>query len=484
MPITDHFALASCTAIKILRGERQRRELDFDDLLASIKRNGVLVPIILRKNPDPEPPFILIAGERRLAASLHLGLESIPYRLFEDLDPLEHEIVELEENVKREDLEWQDKVRTYGLLHDAYKRREPEWTLGETAEMLSISSAHLSKFYLIWGSFGDPTVLACGTYNEAYNLILRRERRASASALEELLAPTEEKEDAKELDATDDFQTHSNSSDADGIDSNAAGIRTSAPRSPPSPPLPVVQCLDFIEWAKDYSGPRFNLIHCDFPYGIGLFSSNGKRAGAERSQMGHDDSTEYPDTPELYQSLVLALCENLERIASQSAHLMFWFSNKWEIESWTRDAFRRLAPSVRFARFPLIWHKTDNAGIASAPTYEPRHVYETCLLGIRGNRSIVRVVSDVYGAPSERSERTHVSQKPIGMLKHFMGMLVDEHTRLLDPTCGSGSALIAADALGAKAVVGFELDPERADGANKAIELERRKRKAFEEFGG
>jgi DNA modification methylase len=48
------------------------------------------------------------------------------------------------------------------------------------------------------------------------------------------------------------------------------------------------------------------------------------------------------------------------------------------------------------------------------------------------------------------------------MLEHFFRMLVDENTRLLDPTCGSGSALRAARSLGAKDYLGIEANPDFA----------------------
>jgi DNA modification methylase len=62
-----------------------------------------------------------------------------------------------------------------------------------------------------------------------------------------------------------------------------------------------------------------------------------------------------------------------------------------------------------------------------------------------------------------------MSEKPEPMLRHFFGMLVDENTILLDPTCGSGSALRAADSLGARAVLGLERNPEFAGLARDAL---------------
>jgi DNA modification methylase len=56
------------------------------------------------------------------------------------------------------------------------------------------------------------------------------------------------------------------------------------------------------------------------------------------------------------------------------------------------------------------------------------------------------------------------------MLEFFFRMLVDDGTRMLDPTAGSGSALRAAKKLGAKQVLGLEVNPEFAENARRGLE--------------
>jgi len=57
-------------------------------------------------------------------------------------------------------------------------------------------------------------------------------------------------------------------------------------------------------------------------------------------------------------------------------------------------------------------------------------------------------------------------------------MLCDENTIMLDPTCGSGSSLRAAESLGAKYVLGLEINKDYANLAREALEKSRRLRKA------
>jgi DNA modification methylase len=122
--------------------------------------------------------------------------------------------------------------------------------------------------------------------------------------------------------------------------------------------------------------------------------------------------------------------------------------------------------------FPLIWMKTDNVGILPDPQRGPRRIYETALLARRGDRKVVSPVANAYGAPTVRDR--HMSEKPEPVLRHFFRMLVDENSLVLDPTCGSGSAIRAAESLRAKHVLGLEINPEFADRAQAALAAARR----------
>jgi predicted RNA methylase len=59
------------------------------------------------------------------------------------------------------------------------------------------------------------------------------------------------------------------------------------------------------------------------------------------------------------------------------------------------------------------------------------------------------------------------------MLKHFFRMVVDDMAEVLDPTCGSGSALRAAESMGAGRVMGLERDKEMAESARAELRRHR-----------
>ena len=74
---------------------------EIDELSQSIKKSGVLQPILVRKINNGK--YELIAGERRWRASKKIGLNKIP-AIIKEMDDQEVIVVSLIENIQREDL--------------------------------------------------------------------------------------------------------------------------------------------------------------------------------------------------------------------------------------------------------------------------------------------------------------------------------------------------------------------------------------------
>ncbi len=84
-----------------------------EELAQSIKQNGILQPIIVRKSQDSG--FEIIAGERRWRAAQLAGLHEVPIIIknFNDKQALEMAIVE---NIQREDLNPVEEAQAYSRL--------------------------------------------------------------------------------------------------------------------------------------------------------------------------------------------------------------------------------------------------------------------------------------------------------------------------------------------------------------------------------
>ncbi len=106
-----------------------------------------------------------------------------------------------------------------------------------------------------------------------------------------------------------------------------------------------------------------------------------------------------------------------------------------------------------------MWALTDGARIVPVVGKTPRRAYHTAFLAMRGERPTVKSINDSYAGPTV-SKPIHPTQKPEPMLGHFLSLICDSTTDLFDPTCGSGTALCAAERLGARSVLGLELDPQ------------------------
>ena len=478
MPLLDQFPRVSIHMIRVPE-DRQRSAGRSDGLVdtghvqPSISRLGVLMPLLVEiENQDsPSPSWRLISGECRLQSCRNLvasgklradngqDLETVPVRLSQDLSQLESSLFELTENVKRKDLSWQDLVRSLAEIHRLCRAMDSEWTLGETGEVASLSTSTVSMYLRVNAELGDTRIADASTVREAYNVLTRRDQRALGDALDELAV-------VPEVAAPAPAPAQAGGTAAAAAGAPAPGLVVPLPGAPgrvlvqpaPPPPQDDILTLSFLDWAPQYSGEPFNLIHCDFPYGVEAFQGDW----AMRGKSGGD---RYDDSLQVYMDLVECLGRNLNRVASMSCHLMFWYSGRPEDPGPSR--LRELCPELSWYNFPLIWHKSDSKGIAADWRHHPRHVYETCLFGIRGQRSILAVKNDLYSAPSDSGLHAHVKPEP--MLRHFMSMMVDQTSRVLDPTCGSGSALRAAESLGAQRVLGLERDQEAAENARRAL---------------
>ncbi len=96
-----------------------RRRFNEDELAAlcvSIKRNGVIQPIVLRKIDDY---YEIIAGERRWRASMQAKLKKIPAVIM-DLDEEQRYEVSLVENLQRSDLNAIEEAMAYRTLLEKY----------------------------------------------------------------------------------------------------------------------------------------------------------------------------------------------------------------------------------------------------------------------------------------------------------------------------------------------------------------------------
>ena len=95
---------------------------DLEELCSSIKEFGVIQPIIVKKVGGK---YLLIAGERRLRATIMAGVDKIPATI-RDADERDSALIALVENVQREDLNYIEEAMAYKSLMDDYGLTQSE----------------------------------------------------------------------------------------------------------------------------------------------------------------------------------------------------------------------------------------------------------------------------------------------------------------------------------------------------------------------
>jgi ParB family chromosome partitioning protein len=436
----------------IVSAKRQRKDLgDLSELAASLKTVGQLNPIIVISMGDGTN-FQLVAGERRLCAAKSLGWDFIEARIWTNSD-IHPEVLEFEENAKRKDLAWHEEARAIARYHKLMQELDPTWTSEASAQQLSISASHMSRTTTVAGRLDDmPELLECQSLAAAYNIIQRSIQRQIDSSFD-LIGNGLEGSDGPASISFDFSQNEEplpegslevDLTPAELTVGPGAGTMVSTPM--PSRPARVIRA-DFLSWADSYQGRPFNFIHCDFPYGVGMDTSP--------LQSTRKDLDRYEDTEELYWALVKSLfVTNRERLIAESAHIMFWLSPKF-----LGRTLKKLYYIEGLVVDPwfLIWHKSDGKGLLPDPNRGTRHTYEIALHISFGDRKIVRPVAASVSHPLNKPDAVHLSEKPHEVLQHFFRMYIDGSSRVLDPTCGSGNALVVADQLGAESVFGLDI---------------------------
>jgi len=89
---------------------------ELDSLAQSIKENGIIQPLIVRKGMNG---YTIVAGERRFRAAKQLGLTEVPV-IVKDISDLQVLEISLVENVQREDLNAIEEATAYKRLADEF----------------------------------------------------------------------------------------------------------------------------------------------------------------------------------------------------------------------------------------------------------------------------------------------------------------------------------------------------------------------------
>ena len=120
-----HIALGR---IKVGFRRRQINPERIADLAESMRDQGQLQPIIVVPSIAHEGCYELLAGSRRHEAALQLGWKAIRAEVLDGLDADARALVEIDENLKRDDLSKSERAAHIAARKEIYERVHPENT--------------------------------------------------------------------------------------------------------------------------------------------------------------------------------------------------------------------------------------------------------------------------------------------------------------------------------------------------------------------
>lgn len=392
-----------------------------NSLAGSITRNGLLHPIVVRPSGSG---WNLVCGECRLRAidsiaenstsflcnSTIIDPGSVPVIFANELSPAALKEAELEENLLRRDLSWQDRDRGLAELHALRQAANPEQTVVQTARevvekgggSLNATQTRITRAQVIARNLHRPEVAAARNSHEALQIITRGMEAEFAEAL------------ASRTSAVCPHTFHE------------GDARVVLPQLPPL---------------------SFDTILADPPYAIG--ADDFGSAGTIHT---------YDDSPDATIPLWLALaCEGF-RIAKPQATLFLFCDIDWFV------FLKGLVEKAGWKPFrtPLIWCKGNAFGNAPWPGAGPRRTHELILFASKGNRQWTKQIADtIVDIPQTATGGGHAAAKPVALYSRLLSTVGLAGDSVLDPCCGSGTIFPAATALRMKAL-GIESDPASA----------------------
>lgn len=392
-----------------IRVKRQREELgDLEGLAESILRIGQLTPIILTRTNE------LIAGERRLEAHKLNGMVYIEALYSDEIDPVMLEEIELEENIRRKQLTWQEEQKAIARIHVLRQSQDPNWGQRQTAEVIAkpgqnpmnlqrdVSTAiNLEKMMKLF-----PEIAKAKNVSQAVNMAKAKAKQVSkiidVGKRPEIYAEVQEK----------------------------------------------IWLGDSVQAVKEIESESFDMILTDPPFGVNY---DAQVAGSVR------ETDVYKDSVEMYE-YILTMAPDLYRILRKDGWLVWFFGMTWYER--VKEVFRDAGFTID--EIPIMWDRTDGRTFTNVPNHYFTKGYDVAIHGFKGDPHLVKKnLPNVFHVPPvDTKDRDLTVERPVDLYKQLLERHLIKGQNMLDPFVGSGSSTAAAAELGID-YTGIEKDESR-----------------------
>lgn len=418
---------------------------DIEELAESIKTLGLLQPIVIRLDGT------LIAGGRRLRAMRKLGWVDVPVTYFEVADEVTLRILEVEENVRRKQMTWQERVLAVAMVHERQFILKvsggDKWTQDATGELLGMSRANVSYAIELatYIRAGDKEIDKCERMWDALNLIIKRKAEESNKLLAKMTLPTVDVAAARKmlmeapLDDTNIFTS------VGGPSSGSVASLTDDGEMPGAEPtgdvilVPLSKMVlhgDCLEVMRQLDPDCIDHIITDPPYAIDMDNIDQKNDG----KSVESTAAEHEVQPNL-NLLDTFVLEAFRTLKPTGFCVMFTDPMTWQY------LYERcISVGFKVQRWPLVWHKTHRCGNQAA-SYNFTKDYEIAIVCRKGNATLLTPqASSVFMGATDEGTRSlqHPFAKPPKLWQWIYSAVAHKGQLVLDPFAGVGSSTLAA----------------------------------------
>ena len=389
------------------------------ELAISIQQDGLLHPIVvapLDRVRFPNVPahlkYQLIAGYRRLIATASLKVTEIAVNYRENLSPLQLKEIELNENLQREELSFQDEVKAKKEMYELRKELYGDG-FRELAQHLNESKTETWEDIQLAAAIEVHPELAKAKNKTQANNKLRLLRR----------------KDRLEQDA---------------VDRESTGLVTDFDHK--------IFLGDCLLVTHDWNDGCCQLVLTDPPYGINLDKGETKK--------GNPHPEIYEDATYDILDLTARAAKLAYRLLTPNTHAYFWFDIK---------AHAKVLHILQEAGFtvdpiPLMWVK-PGPGQVNHPDSRWGSGYEACFFCRKGNRALLKQgQSNILSYdPVPPAKKIHPTEKPTALLRQLIETSTAPSETVVDLFGGSGSTAEAAIQTGRNFLL-CEKDPSYHEG--------------------
>lgn len=405
--------------------DRQREDYgDLSGLATSINRWGQLQNILVEPASE-DGTYTLVAGGRRLAGLAAAGKSVAIAKVYEGpIDDLALQELELEENIQRKDLTWDEKEAALAKIHkvkvELAAREGKTWSTQDTANLIGVSLRKVQNALEITEAIKqDPELAKADTAHGAM------QRLTKAKDLKRRQTEVEIRKMAEDL-----------------------GMK---------PKNTVVELhMDALAGMKSLQDESQDFVVSNVPFGVDI------------EDVFTSDKKIYQDDPDE----ISALCRQIFLEAFRVLKPDRWFVVFYPTLKLEECRQFLAEAGFKFQKVPAVWVK-PNKRVGNVGDGTQRLVigYEQFFFARKGDARFHEAAppNNVFTFDTPGADRIHSLQMPPDLWEAIYRLITIRGESGVEPFAGSGSGGVAAVRRDLN-WTGFELDPEYVARANTWIE--------------